>query len=95
MKNRSRVPGEALRRRAALEEVRAVYRDLADRPIDRGCTRLGECCHFRLTGRTPQLTRGEALLAAQAVRASGRKSLPVSATGACPLLRDDGRCPDL
>ena len=39
------------------------------------------------------LTRGEALLAAQGVRAAGRKTLPLSrADGACPLLGGDGRC---
>jgi len=79
-------------RRAALEEVRAVYRDLASRPIERACTRLTECCQFKLTGRTPQLTKGEAMLAAQAFRASGRKALPERGDGACPLLRENGAC---
>jgi Fe-S-cluster containining protein len=82
----------ALERRAALAEVRAIYRELENRPLERNCTRLTECCRFRLTGRTPQLTRGEALLAAQAVRASGRKALPESREGDCPALREDGRC---
>ncbi len=76
----------------ALDEVRAVYRDLERRPIDRGCRRLTECCAFRVTGRTPQLTRGEAIVAAKALRASGRKALPERADGACPLLREDGKC---
>ncbi len=40
----------------------------------------------------PQLTRGEVLVAARAVRASGRKALPERTDGACPLLREDGRC---
>jgi Fe-S-cluster containining protein len=70
----------------ALDEVRQVYADLASRPIDRNCVRLKECCHFKLTGRTPYLTKGEALLAAQALRATGRTQLPENATGACPLL---------
>jgi len=78
--------------RAALDEVRAVYRDLAARPVERACIRRTECCQFKLTGRTPQLTRGEALLAAKALRASGRKALPERTDGACPLLRDDGAC---
>jgi hypothetical protein len=78
--------------RAALAEVRAVYADLARRPVERACTRSTGCCQFRLTGRTPQLTRGEALLAARAVRAAGRKALPVRDDGACPLLRDNGAC---
>jgi Fe-S-cluster containining protein len=77
----------------ALEEVRQVYRDLAQRPIDRRCTRLTECCQFKLTGRTPYLTKGEALLAAKAFRASGRKSLPQIEDGACPMLnRATGNC---
>src|ERR1700679_606803 len=79
-------------RRDALADVRAVYREVDARPVERSCTRLTECCQFRLTGRTPMLTRGEALLAAQAVRAAGRKTLPESRDGACPLLREDGRC---
>jgi len=70
----------------ALEEVRAVYADLSRRPVERNCVRLQECCHFKLTGRTPYLTKGEALLAAKALRATGRTRLPDSTTGACPLL---------
>jgi Fe-S-cluster containining protein len=70
----------------ALEEVRQVYADLAARPIDRNCVRVKECCHFKLTGRTPYLTKGEALLAAKALRATGRRTLPVNPGGACPLL---------
>ena len=70
----------------ALEEVRQVYAGLAARPIDRNCMRVKECCHFKLTGRTPYLTKGEALLAAKALRATGRRTLPVNPTGACPLL---------
>ncbi len=78
--------------RAALEEVRAVYAELARRPLQRACTRSTGCCQFHVTGRVPQLTRGEALLAARAVRAAGRKALPERTDGACPLLRSDGRC---
>ena len=70
----------------ALEQVRAVYRDLAARPIERTCELLTECCHFKLTGKTPYLTRGEALVAARALKATGRKSLPSRDDGACPLL---------
>jgi hypothetical protein len=79
-------------RREALEEVRAVYRDLATRPVERACTRLTECCQFKLTGRTPMLTRGEAIVAAKALRASGRKAMPERDDGACPLLRENGAC---
>ncbi|HEX4641261.1 MAG TPA: YkgJ family cysteine cluster protein [Chthoniobacterales bacterium] len=71
---------------AGLREVRKIYSDLANRPIDRHCVRLKECCHFKLTGRTPYLTKGEALLAARALRATGRRQLPTNPDGACPLL---------
>jgi uncharacterized protein len=70
----------------ALQAVRQVYAELAARPIDRNCVRVKECCHFKLTGRTPYLTKGEALVAAKALRATGRKALPTSSGGACPLL---------
>jgi len=70
----------------ALAEVRAIYRELAARPIEHSCTLRTECCQFRLTGKTPYLTKGEALVASQAVRASGRKVLPDRGDGSCPLL---------
>jgi Fe-S-cluster containining protein len=76
----------------ALDEVRAVYRELDNRPVERACIRRTECCQFKLTGRTPQLTRGEAVVAARALRASGRTTLPEREDGACPLLRADGAC---
>ena len=39
------------------------------------------------------LTKGEALVAAKAVRAAGRKELPERTDGACPLLHPfTGRC---
>ena len=72
---------------AALAEVRAVYAELAGRPIERACTLRSECCHFAITGLTPYLTRGEALLAAKAFRATGRRHPPQSTDGACPLLQ--------
>ena len=78
---------------AAVEMVKTIYRELAERPIERSCIQRTECCRFRLTGRTPFLTKGEALVAAKAVRASGRKQLPESIDGACPLLNQtNGRC---
>jgi Fe-S-cluster containining protein len=70
----------------AIAEIRAVYADLAERPIERNCTLRTECCHFKLTGLTPYLTKGEALLAAKAFRATGRKQLPERTDGACPML---------
>jgi len=48
----------------ALTEVRAVYAELAKRPLERSCQSLTGCCQFQLTGLTPQLTKGEALVAA-------------------------------
>jgi Fe-S-cluster containining protein len=69
-----------------MAEVRSVYRDLAGRPVERECTLRTECCQFQLTGKIPHLTRGEALVAAKALRASGRKTLPDQINGACPLL---------
>ena len=77
----------------ALGEVRAVYAELAKRPLARSCQSRTECCQFQLTGLTPQLTKGEALVAAKGFRATGRKEIPESADGACPLLkRETGRC---
>lgn len=70
----------------ALRDIRAIYADLAARPIQRSCELRTECCQFKLTGLVPQVTSGEALLAAKAVRGAGRKELPVRADGACPML---------
>lgn len=82
-------PGEAL------IQTRAVYADLALRPVSRDCVRRTECCQFRLTGRTPMLTKGEAIVAAKALKSAGRTRLPASldpATGACPMLDANGKC---
>jgi Fe-S-cluster containining protein len=90
MKRRA-LPEQDLQR--ALNAVREVYADLSRRPIERNCLRVKECCHFKLTGRTPYLTKGEALLAARAVRATGRTQLPENAAGACPMLDSaNGNC---
>jgi len=76
-----------------LLEVRAVYAELARRPVQRHCVARTECCQFQLTGLTPQLTKGEALLAAKAFHATGRKALTEPEDGVCPLLkRATGRC---
>jgi Fe-S-cluster containining protein len=70
-----------------------VYVDLAQQPIQRNCVRKTECCHFKLTGRTPYLTKGEAVVAARAFLATGRKSLPENANGSCPMLQPEtGNC---
>lgn len=79
--------------RGSLGEVRAVYAELEQRPIERSCVRRGECCHFKLTGRTPYLTKGEALAVAKGLRGTGRTRLPQRADGACPVLdAGTGRC---
>ena len=75
----------------AADEVRAIYREWEARPIERNCTGLGDCCRFKMTGRTPFLTKGEALVAALAWRAAGRTSVPETADGACPFLKGS-RC---
>ena len=85
--------GDSDARELAIAKVRQIYAELAERPIKRACMRVNECCQFRLTGRTPYLTRGEALVAAKGLRASGRKELPTTSDGACPLLdQRAGRC---
>ena len=66
-------------------EVVTIYRELGERPVERHCERRGECCQFKLTGKTPFLTRGEALLMAEAFRASGRTKLRED-NGICPML---------
>lgn len=77
-----------------LSEVEAVYAELERRlaGLARDCRTTTRCCRFQITGEVPLLTRGEALLAARGLRASGRKSLRPRADGACPLLAETGRC---
>jgi len=78
---------------AAVAEVRAIYSEIDGRPVARNCLRRRDCCHFRLTGRTPHLTRGEALTAAKALRSTGRTQLPAGFNGSCPLLdAQTGNC---
>lgn len=89
MNGRSGVPSLA----EQVAGVRQIYRDLEARPIERDCRLRTQCCHFRLTGKIPYLTRGEALVAARAWRASGRRTLPEKSDGSCPLLDPgSGRC---
>lgn len=80
---RDAIAGE---RKQAAAEVRKIYAELALRPIERNCMLRTECCQFLLTGKTPYLTTGEALVAAQALKATGRRKLPDRPDGACPLL---------
>jgi Fe-S-cluster containining protein len=75
--------------KALTREVRAIYAELESRAPNRNCTGVAQCCQFKLTGKTPFLTKAEALVAARAVKAGGRKELPASVGGACPLLRED------
>jgi Fe-S-cluster containining protein len=75
-----------------LDEVRGVYRALEQRPVERDCVLRTDCCRFRLTGMVPYLTRGEAMIAARAVRRMGRTKLPARDDGACPLLDAKGKC---
>ena len=70
----------------ATAQVRGVYAELESRPVARECTGLAGCCQFKLTGLIPSMTRGEAVVATAALRATGRKRLPESAGGACPML---------
>jgi Fe-S-cluster containining protein len=75
--------------------TKAVYADLEARPVQRDCIRRTECCQFKLTGRTPMVTKGEALVLATALRAAGRVRLPESrdaGADACPLLDATGKC---
>jgi Fe-S-cluster containining protein len=76
----------------AVVELRAIYAAIESRPLQRDCTLRTGCCHFRLTGRTPQVTKAEVLYAAKGVRASGRSVLKPHPDGACPLLGANGRC---
>ncbi len=77
----------------AVSTVQTIYAELAARPIERACISRTECCRFKLTGKTPYLTKGEALVTAKAWRATGRTRLPENPDGACPLLdRATGRC---
>ncbi len=73
-------------------EIQAIYAEIEHRPLPRDCQLRTGCCHFRQTGKTPLLTRGEALYLAVGVRASGRKTLKPHPDGACPLLGRDGKC---
>lgn len=78
---------------SVLAEVRGIYADLAKRPVARNCIARTECCQFQLTGLTPQLTKGEALVAAKGFKATGRKEMEEPEDGVCPFLkRETGSC---
>ena len=71
----ARTSRELMSREVALAEVKAVYAELEQRPVERDCLRRTECCRFKLTGKTPYLTAGEALYAAAAIRAAGQSRI--------------------
>ena len=78
---------------SGIAEVKRIYAELAARPAARQCLRRTECCQFKLTGLTPYLTKGEALVVSRAWRATGRKKLPDGVNGACPMLEpQSGKC---
>ncbi len=70
----------------AMTQVRAVYAELEQRPVERQCIRRTQCCQFKLTGETPYLTEGEALVAATALRALGQSKIALKSDGTCPIL---------
>jgi len=70
----------------AIRQVREIYAELERRPLERDCTGRADCCRFKLTGRTPYLTRGESHLAARAWKAAGRRNIALPADGGCPFL---------
>jgi Fe-S-cluster containining protein len=89
----ARTSRELMSREVALAEVKAVYAELEQRPVERDCLRRTECCRFKLTGKTPYLTAGEALYAAAAIRAAGQSRLQEKKDGSCPLLHPQtGKC---
>lgn len=89
---RNKKPASPTGDRDIVALVRAIYDEVDARPISRACERRTECCRFHLSGRTPYLTRGEALVAAKAWKATGRRSI-AERQGACPFLSEpEGRC---
>jgi len=76
-----------------IPEVLAIYAEWEQRPLQRNCTGIADCCRFRLVGHTPYLTKGEALVAAKAWKAAGRKDVVVPPDGSCPFLHPHtGKC---
>jgi Fe-S-cluster containining protein len=76
----------------AITALQEVYQALEQRPPQRDCRLRSECCHFRLTGKTPLVTQVETLYAVRGVKSSGRKKLIPHPNGACPCLGKDQRC---
>jgi len=75
-----------MKRDLAEEAVSQVYTELARRPVERDCIGRADCCRFRLTGQVPYVTRGEAMVAAKAWKATGRTRVASPPDGSCPFL---------
>ncbi|MCB1225112.1 MAG: YkgJ family cysteine cluster protein [Verrucomicrobiales bacterium] len=75
-------------------ELRSIYAALDARVagLERNCQARTRCCRFQITGEHPLVTRAEARYMLKGVRASGRRAVSIRSDGACPLLKDDGRC---
>lgn len=71
-----------------LSAVEQIYAEWETREISRNCTGRAMCCQFGLTGKTPYLTKGEAMVAARAWKASGRRSVTQDKEGSCPFLKN-------
>ncbi|MDK3159492.1 YkgJ family cysteine cluster protein [Kamptonema cortianum] len=78
--------------RKICRDVESVYDETGKLRLERNCVGRAECCQFSLTGRTPYLTKGEAIVAARAWKATGRKLLPQKKDGSCPFLDDSHKC---
>lgn len=77
----------------AIRAVMEIYAEWERRPIQRNCSGIADCCRFKLAGHTPYLTKGEALVAAKAWKAAGRREVVVPPDGSCPFLHPlNGRC---
>ena len=50
--------------RSAISHIRSIYAELENLREVRNCTARTTCCRFGITGKTPMLTAGEALVAA-------------------------------
>jgi uncharacterized protein len=81
----------ALRLRAALTELRAVYRRLDALYAPFHCPASGECCQLAKTGRPPWLWTAEWRLLEERLRAQGRPLPDPRADGGCPFLDESGR----
>lgn len=86
-RNRSKLEQSAFE-----SEIRSIYAEIENRALSRDCQLRSGCCHFRLTGKTPLLTLGEAMFLAKGIRASGRTQVKPHPDGACPMLDRSGRC---